>query len=173
MSNSAAHAISSTGDDAQPSKKRKKKMKHNYNFCKSNSLGILAVAEAHHYLGPAMLHWEGGWAGERKIQQAKPLLSIKRATADWRRIVLENLWRENTLSGLIERMNGDKQALKDQINKSCLSTSCGPHRYVRINAPLLAQIRANRPTSAKIGPDRPRSSEISTRLLSLVRPTID
>jgi len=114
VSNSAAHAISSAGDDAQPSKKRKKKMKHNYNFCKSNSLGILAVAEAHRYLGPAMLHWEGGWAGERKIQQAKPLLSIKRATADWRRIVLENLWRENTLSGLIERMNGDKQALKDQ-----------------------------------------------------------
>ena len=36
------------------------------NFVKSNSLGILAAAQSHIFHGPAMLHWEDGWHGERK-----------------------------------------------------------------------------------------------------------
>ena len=47
------------------------------NFVKSNSLGMLAAAQSHIFHGLAMLHWEGGWHGERKIQQVKPLLHIK------------------------------------------------------------------------------------------------
>ena len=53
---------------------RKKKQP---NFVKSNSLGLLVVANTHSYHGPAMLNWEGGWHGECKIQQVKPLLHIK------------------------------------------------------------------------------------------------
>ena len=40
------------------------------NFVKSNSLGLLVAANTHSYHGPATLNWEGGWHGERKIQQA-------------------------------------------------------------------------------------------------------
>jgi len=103
LGNSGA-AVASNGDGPATKKKRKrkKKTKDTYNFCKSNSLGILSVAEAHRHHGPAVLHWEGGWAGERKIQQCKPQLSIKRATADWQKLVLQNLWRADTLSSLIE-----------------------------------------------------------------------
>ena len=39
------------------------------NFVKSNSLGLLVAANTHSYHGPTMLNWEGGWHGERKIQQ--------------------------------------------------------------------------------------------------------
>ena len=58
------------------------------NFVKSNSLEMLAAAQSHIFHGPAMLHWEGGWHGERKIQQVKPLLHIKRSNADWPTIAL-------------------------------------------------------------------------------------
>ena len=47
------------------------------NFVKSNSLGMLAAAQSHIFHDPALLHWEGGWHGERKIQQVKPFLHIK------------------------------------------------------------------------------------------------
>jgi len=117
LANSATDgAPANNTDDEQPKEKKKRRKRapvYNYNFRKSNSLGILAVAESHRYLGPAMLHWEGGWAGERKIQQAKPLLGIKRATADWQRIVLENLWRDNTLSSLIGTLSSDQGATTD------------------------------------------------------------
>ena len=46
-------------------------------FVKSNSLGLLVAANTHSYHGPAKLNWEGGWHGECKIQQVKPLLHIK------------------------------------------------------------------------------------------------
>ena len=49
------------------------------NFGKSNSLGLLFVDNTHSYHGPTTLNWEGGWHGERKIQQVKPLLHIKRS----------------------------------------------------------------------------------------------
>ena len=97
-----------SGTAAPPTRKRKKRTKESYNFCKSNSLGILSVAEAHRYLGPAILHWEGGWGGEKKIQPAKAHLGIKRANADWQLLVLQTLWREDELSWLIEAMSSDR-----------------------------------------------------------------
>ena len=107
--------VSSTGDPPQADesgapatrKRKKRSTKDSYNYCKSNSLGILSVAEAHRHLGPAILHWEGGWAGERKIQPAKAQLGIKRVNADWRKLVLQTLWRDDALSGLIEKLNKD------------------------------------------------------------------
>jgi hypothetical protein len=102
VNNTAAPATA-----AAVTRKRKKKTKDTWNFCKSNSLGILSVVEAHQYLGPAVLHWEGGWAGERKIQPAKAQLGIKRANADWQTLALQHLWRDDTLSTLIQKMNKD------------------------------------------------------------------
>jgi len=91
----------------------KKRKKDSYNYTKSNSLGILAAADTHRLHGPATLHWEGGWAGERKIQPAKAQLGIKRKNADWRRLALQNLWGDNILSDLIDRVSED-QPLRDQ-----------------------------------------------------------
>ena len=58
------------------------------NFVQSNSLGLLVEANTHSYHGPATLNSEGGWHGERKIQQVKPLLYIKQSNADWQTITL-------------------------------------------------------------------------------------
>jgi len=100
-----------SGTVAQTGKKRKKKSKDTYNFCKSISLGILSAAEAHRFHGPAYLHWEGGWPGERKIQPAKPIIQrTKRATSDWQVITLRRLWQDNALSGLIEKADPETAA---------------------------------------------------------------
>lgn len=77
------------------------------NFVKSNSLGILSAADSHHYLGPAVLHWEGGYGGERKIQEVKPLLSIKRENANWQQITLRRLYQLDTIAKLLENIPGD------------------------------------------------------------------
>ena len=72
------------------------------NFVKSNSLGLLVAANTHSYLGPAMLNWEGGWHGERKIQQVMPLLDIKRSNVDWQTITLRQLYQHKTIQRLLD-----------------------------------------------------------------------
>ena len=67
---------------------------------KSNSLGILSVAKAHEHFGPLLLNWEGGYAGERKIQEVKPLLSIKRENADWEKITLRAHYQLETITNI-------------------------------------------------------------------------
>jgi hypothetical protein len=74
------------------------------NYLKSNSLGILYAGEAHHYYGPTVLHWEGGYAGERKIQEVKPLLSIKRDTANWEMITLRRLYQLETINRIRDQL---------------------------------------------------------------------
>ena len=71
------------------------------NFVKSNSLGILSCALTHHEMGPALLHWEGGWEGERKIQKMKPLLHIKRSNADWQNLTLRKLYQHDTIQWIL------------------------------------------------------------------------
>jgi hypothetical protein len=78
------------------------------NFVKSNSLGILSVAKAHDHFGPLILNWEGGYAGERKIQDVKPLLSIKRDNADWEKITLRAHYQLETITNLLEKMKSKK-----------------------------------------------------------------
>ena len=75
------------------------------NFVKSNSLGILSCTSTHQDMGPALLHWEGGWEGERKIQQLKPLLSIKRSNTDWTRIALRKIHQHNTLVWMLDNLD--------------------------------------------------------------------
>jgi hypothetical protein len=77
------------------------------NFCKSNSLGILSAAFMHWFLGPAQLHWEGSWLLERKIQPAKGEMPIKRSNADWQTIILSTLWRQESITILLERLCGN------------------------------------------------------------------
>lgn len=74
------------------------------NFVKSNSLGILSAADSHDYLGPATLHWEGGYSGERKIQEVKPFLKTKRANANWQLITLRRLYQLDSLSKVLETL---------------------------------------------------------------------
>lgn len=75
------------------------------NFVKSNSLGILSVADAHQAFGPLVLNWEGGYSGERKIQEVKPLLSIKRENTDWQRITLQRLYQLEAISKILDNIN--------------------------------------------------------------------
>ena len=84
----AKHVASVRNITRLKTKKKSSRMKLP-NFVKSNSLGMLAAAQSHIFHGPAMLHWEGGWHGKRKIQQVKPLLHIKRSNADWPTITLQ------------------------------------------------------------------------------------
>ena len=76
--------------------------KRSPNFVKSNSLGFLVAANTHSYHGPATLNWEGGWHGERKIQQVKPLLHIKRSNLDWQTITLCRLYQHETIQRLLD-----------------------------------------------------------------------
>ena len=77
------------------------------NFVKPNSLTLLSAAESHLYHGPATLYYEGGWAGERKIQSVRPLLSIKRGNAEWQRISLLRLHQHETIKWLLESFEKD------------------------------------------------------------------
>jgi hypothetical protein len=72
------------------------------NFVKSNSLGILSVAKSHNIFGPLILNWEGGFAGERKIQEVKPFLHIKRINADWEKISLTKYYQLQTINKILE-----------------------------------------------------------------------
>ena len=76
--------------------------KRSPNFVKSNSLGLLVAANTHSYHGPAMLNWEGGWHGERKIQQVKPLLHIKMCNVNWQTITLRRLYQQETIQRLLD-----------------------------------------------------------------------
>ena len=79
------------------------------NFVKSNSLGLLVGANTHSYNGPATLNWEGGWHDERKIQQVKPLLHIKRSNADWQTITLHQLYQHETIQRLLDDCMKEEQ----------------------------------------------------------------
>lgn len=93
------------------------KKKKNPNFVKGNSLGILAVARAHEHFGPLLLNWEGGYAGERKMQEVKPLLSIKRENADWEKITLRSHYQLETLTHLLDIMqpSDENESSRDNI----------------------------------------------------------
>ena len=78
-------------------------------FLKSNSLGLLVAANTHSYHGPATLNWEGGWHGERKIQQVKPLLHIKKTNVDWQTITLRRLYQHETIQRLLDDCMKDEQ----------------------------------------------------------------
>ena len=79
------------------------------NFVKSNSLGLLVADNTHSYHGPTMLNWKGGWHGECKIQQVKPLLHIKRSNVDWQTITLCRLYQHETIQRLLDDCMKEEQ----------------------------------------------------------------
>ena len=79
------------------------------NFVKPNSLGLLVPANTHSYHGPATLNWEGGWHGEHKIEQVKPLLHIKRSNVDWQTITLRWLYQHKTIQRLLDDCMKEEQ----------------------------------------------------------------
>ena len=95
---------------------RSDKGKKNPNFVKSNSLGILACDSTHTDMGPAVLHWEGGWEGERKIQQLKPLLHIKRSNTDWPRLTLKKIYQLDSLEWMLDNLD-DKEDNQSRQNR--------------------------------------------------------
>jgi hypothetical protein len=92
---------------ANPNKKKTRKArKAAPNFVKANSLGLMAAADAHAFFGPAILHWEGGYRGERKIQEVKPRMGIRRANADWQSIILRQLYEQESMDRLLSEIRG-------------------------------------------------------------------
>jgi hypothetical protein len=73
---------------------------------KSNSLGVILAAEYHDYFGPAPFHWEGGYRSERKIQEVKPLLGIRRANVNWQSLVLRRLYQQECIDRLLSDTDG-------------------------------------------------------------------
>ena len=98
------------------------KGKKNPNFVKANSLGILSCVRTHLDMGPAVLHWEGGWEGERKIQQLKPLLHIKRSNTDWPRITLKKIYQLHSLEWMLDNLEDkvDNQVQQNRETNSML-----------------------------------------------------
>ena len=74
-------------------------------------------------------------------------MSIKRVNADWQKLVLQTLWREDTLSGLIERMNDD-HASKDQKRENE-----GQLRIYANRATAMEAITRCKPLSAMLAKD--------------------
>jgi hypothetical protein len=62
-----------------------------------------------------LINWEGGFAGERKIQEVKPLLSIKRENADWEKISLRSHYQLQTITNLLDMVQSDNN--EDQKQK--------------------------------------------------------
>jgi hypothetical protein len=66
-------------------------------FNNSVSLNLLQASFAHWYFGPAILNWEGGNEGEKKIKEAKPLMSVMRSNAKWQKIAHVKCLRQDSL----------------------------------------------------------------------------
>jgi hypothetical protein len=92
----------------------RKKQSGNATYVKSNSLGLLAVADAHDYFGSAAMNWEGGEEGERKIQQVKPQLAIKRKTAAWQKLAMEKIYTNDSVDWLLDRLPPPKTPISSR-----------------------------------------------------------
>jgi hypothetical protein len=118
------------------------------NFVKSNSLGILSVSESHEYFGPAILHWEGGYSGERKIQEVKPLLSIKRSNANWQQITLRRLYQLDSLTKLLESIPIDDVGDDNEDNQAKSRETEGVLKVYSSYTSLHDAVSASHPLSA-------------------------
>jgi hypothetical protein len=95
------------GSKAKTSKKQPKGFKKSDTvFNKSVSLGLLEAHFSHWYFGPATLHWDGDWKGERKVGTARPLMSLKRENAAWQKISLQRIYQIESLRLLLEKTDG-------------------------------------------------------------------
>jgi hypothetical protein len=138
LTNQPAAADADDDADTGTSGRRKRP-----NFTKGNSLGLLAAAEAHRYFGPAALHWEGGWPGERKIQSVKPEMGIKRNNAAWEKIVLKRLYQNEAIEKLLEEHEADVESThRDRSMEGVL------HVYQNVQMLATAAFDKHEPLSA-------------------------
>jgi hypothetical protein len=112
-------------------------------FTKSNSLGLLKAGRDHNYFGPAKLHWEGGWAGERKITGAKKWMGIKRANADWPTISLRRMYQMESLGRLQEKLEGEKESRDVEMSIYVYKTKAKATEAVAENMPLAGIVDKN------------------------------
>ena len=82
----------------------KGKRKKGPSYVKSNSLGLLAVADAHDYFGSAAMNWEGGEEGERKIQDVKPTMGIRRKNTAWQSLCMQKIYTQDSIDWLLKRL---------------------------------------------------------------------
>jgi len=111
--------------------------RHSPNFVKSNSLGLMSAACAHHNLGNTFLHWEGN--SEKMIQLIKMFLNIKCSNADWQTICLRKFYQHQSLQRLLEstgyakvkrnrdtdsilKIHSDEKDLQESVSKFCPMT---------------------------------------------------
>ena len=112
-------------------------------FTKSNSLGLLKAGRDHNYFGPAKLHWEGGWAGERKITGAKQWMGIKRANADWQTISIKRMYQMEALAKLQEQLEGGKDSRDMEMTIYVYKTEQLANEAVATNMPLCGLVDKN------------------------------
>ena len=68
----------------------------------SNSLGSLCASDSQDLFEPARLHWEGGLHGEKKMQEAKPTVVIKRGDySDWTNLCLVKIQRKSEIENML------------------------------------------------------------------------
>ena len=119
---------------------------------KSNSLGLLSVKKYHDEMGTAVLHWEGGFAGERKIQEVKPALYIKRSNVDLPKLTLKKMYQHDALEWLRENANLPKFSQKNRLMDGIVRVYASWHV-------LETQIKVeNKPLSCLIAQDGRRVS---------------
>ena len=118
------------------------------NFVKSNSLGIFSVAKSHNEFGPLILNWEGGYSGESKIQEVKPLLGIKKINADWEKIAIKKYYQVQTINKIME----SSQNLIDPKPKNSRETEGLLKNYSNINVAEAAVLQCE-PLSAILDHD--------------------
>ena len=73
------------------------------------------MADAHDYFGSAAMNWEGGEEGERKIQQVKPYMGIRRKNAAWQKLSLQKIYTSDSIDWLINRL--PKPVSRDNITR--------------------------------------------------------
>jgi hypothetical protein len=108
------------------------------NYTKSVSLATLGIHEAHHYLGPAVLHYEGGYSGEKKIQIAKPFLHIKRTNADWKKLVLERIYKQETIRRLLDECFDERKGFGNPL---------GVLHVYQTKDEMISDVHTNKPLS--------------------------
>ena len=80
----------------------------------SNSLGSLCASDSQDLFEPARLHWEGGLHGEKKTQEAKPMVVIRRGDySDWTNLWLVKIHRNSTIENMLAFQKKSSQDTKN------------------------------------------------------------
>jgi hypothetical protein len=138
-------------------------------FNNSISLGILGAAEAHNYFGPATLNWEGGWAGEKKIKDAKPLMGVQRSNAAWQMISLTRYLRLHQIAQLRENVVGERKSRELEGTLKVYKSEQEFHQAFQKHLPLSAIVDSEDNVWAAC---RPRGDKNCRSAISLLKLTI-